>query len=164
MWTRYDDSCACIGARWNTVRRHHLDELRKRTGGKALRSTDNGQTWTSLHEGLPEAPVWSFLFAGSGRMFLSTLGVYASTDNGTTWISANPGLPNTSVYSLASSAATPSLRGPGRAEYFGYRSHMSPPWRDRLLPGLFNASCSRTIPTRSTPQRRSASASLKGRR
>jgi hypothetical protein len=76
------------------------------SGGKALRSTDNGQTWTSLHGGLPEAPVWSFLFAGSGRIFLSTLGVYASTDNGTTWIPANPGLPNTSVYSLASSGSS----------------------------------------------------------
>jgi len=72
-------------------------------GGKALRSTDNGQSWTSLHDGLPDAPVWSFLFVSSGRMLLSTVGVYTSIDNGTTWGPVNAGLPNTSVYSLANS-------------------------------------------------------------
>jgi hypothetical protein len=72
-------------------------------GGKALRSTDNGQTWTSLQGGLQDMAVRSFIFAGSGYMFLSTMGVYASTNNGTTWTSASAGLPQTTVYSLASS-------------------------------------------------------------
>ena len=74
-------------------------------GGKALRSTDNGQTWSPLQGGLPDLAVWSFHFAGSGPMILSTIGVYASTNNGTTWTPANAGLPQTSVYSLARSGS-----------------------------------------------------------
>lgn len=72
-------------------------------GGNALRSTDNGQTWASVQAGLPGAEVWSFVFAGSGQVYLSTTGVFGSSDKGTTWTPAKAGLPQTRVLALAKS-------------------------------------------------------------
>jgi hypothetical protein len=78
-----------------------------KTGG-VFRSTNNGDSWTSVSNGLPVladtntdvtslAVIGPVLFAGTGK------GVYRSTDNGANWIKVNNGVPGTNynVYSLA---------------------------------------------------------------
>jgi hypothetical protein len=73
-------------------------------GGRAMRSTDNGQTWTFLENGLPQAPVWAFDFPSTGEMVLGSSGAFASTDNGESWRPVSTGLEHTMVYSLAHTA------------------------------------------------------------
>ena len=70
-------------------------------GSGVFLSTDNGNSWTSVSEGLPRAswdstqyaPVYCFGICGQ-KLFAGTyFGVFVSTNNGTSWTAVNKGLP-----------------------------------------------------------------------
>lgn len=58
------------------------------------RSTNNGDSWTSVSNGLPPNPDISSLIASDSNIFAGVFfyGVYRSTDNGTSWIMATNGI------------------------------------------------------------------------
>ncbi|MBS1705249.1 MAG: hypothetical protein JST40_05205 [Armatimonadetes bacterium] len=72
-----------------------------------FRSTDGGETWTQLTNGLPSQTATDVaidpsnpqvLYAGIGRIFGSTQnGIYKSADGGNTWSKLAGGLPTSSV-------------------------------------------------------------------
>jgi len=67
-------------------------------GGGAFRSTDNGDSWTQLNTGVPNATFLSLAINASGYIFAGgdpvggPVGVIRSTDNGGTWQPVNNGL------------------------------------------------------------------------
>ncbi|MGA9292629.1 MAG: T9SS type A sorting domain-containing protein [Ignavibacteriaceae bacterium] len=74
-------------------------------------STNNGENWKSINEGLQSKVVHTILIngknlpAGKARIFAGTeTGVSVSTDNGESWRSINSGLSGLGVWSLAVSA------------------------------------------------------------
>ena len=74
-------------------------------GGSVFRSTDNGDSWTPVKNGLDCGNIWSLVIIPVGTMFVGTAGcgtgVYHSTDNGDSWTLANIGLTSTDVAALA---------------------------------------------------------------
>ena len=67
-----------------------------------FRSTDNGNSWTQISNGLPiGVSVLSLAINSSGNIFAGTdgSGIFRSTDNGNNW--ARNGLNDRFVYSLA---------------------------------------------------------------
>lgn len=78
------------------------DDIFALTGGEGvLRSTDNGDTWTHVNDGLTQLEVWSIVFNSSGDIFVGTGlqqsspgRVFRSVDNGDTWIEKSNGLTN----------------------------------------------------------------------
>jgi photosystem II stability/assembly factor-like uncharacterized protein len=76
------------------------------------RSDDYGHSWTSLGQGLPDAPVNVVVEdpAADGRLYLgSDLGVYTSSDGGESWSSLSSGLPTAPVVDLALHAESSTL-------------------------------------------------------
>ena len=71
-----------------------------------LRSTDYGNSWSSVSNGLPNATINSIIISGT-NIFVGTYmnGVYRSNNNGGSWIFAGNGLPNQIVNCLASSGS-----------------------------------------------------------
>ncbi len=64
------------------------------------RTTNRGESWTRMSNGLPAMGVFAIDFDGDSGVFIGTnQGVYRSSDNGDHWQSA--GLPGISVQSLA---------------------------------------------------------------
>lgn len=78
-------------------------------GGGMFRSTDNGDHWRSINEGLCSPYVRSLVINSRGYIFVGIErdadcngnGVYLSTDNGDHWSPLNEGLTNRSISSLA---------------------------------------------------------------
>lgn len=70
-----------------------------------FRSTDNGDSWTPVNNGLACGNIWSLAIHGNGTIFAGTAGcgdgIYRSTDNGDSWTLANTGLTSTDVAALA---------------------------------------------------------------
>ena len=66
------------------------------------RSTNNGDSWTTVNAGIEPGTVQSLAVAGT-KLFAGTLnnGVFLSTDNGGTWTAASSGLVKRMIYSLA---------------------------------------------------------------
>lgn len=67
------------------------------------KSTNLGQTWQPISNGLPEFPVNAFVAdpGEQGRYFIGTdAGVFMSEDDGTTWQSMNQGIGNVPVTSM----------------------------------------------------------------
>jgi photosystem II stability/assembly factor-like uncharacterized protein len=77
-------------------------------------STDNGDHWNSLNNGLADISTTHFstlavngsnIFAGTSFSpsisAITRKGIYRSTDNGTTWSTINNGLPNNNITALA---------------------------------------------------------------
>ncbi|MBO1319593.1 BACON domain-containing protein [Acanthopleuribacter pedis] len=65
--------------------------------GHVWRSTDSGQSWTNIDNGLPDIPVHSVAVhpADSNRIYIGTdLGVYVSTNSGMSWSAENTGYAN----------------------------------------------------------------------
>jgi hypothetical protein len=69
--------------------------------GGIFRSSDNGQTWTSLSPEWTSTTVWTFAFSGATIFAGTTGGVVLSIDNGTSWPAANSGLPALDIRVLA---------------------------------------------------------------
>src|SRR4030095_1279130 len=71
-------------------------------GGGVFRSTDNGESWTGIHNGLTDTNVRALAISGVGHIFAGTFsGAFRSTDNGDTWVAINSGLEFPLVISLA---------------------------------------------------------------
>jgi photosystem II stability/assembly factor-like uncharacterized protein len=74
-------------------------------GGGVFRSTDNGDSWTPVNNGLDCGNIWSLAINPVGTIFAGTAGcgtgVYRSTDNGDSWTLASIGLTSTDVAALA---------------------------------------------------------------
>jgi len=75
-------------------------------GGGVLRSTNNGDAWTPVNNGLTDRYVQSLAINNSGHIFAGTElnGVFRSTDNGNSWALINIGLPDRTVRALAINA------------------------------------------------------------
>ena len=72
-------------------------------GGGIFRSTDNGENWAGVNNGLTATNVRALAIdAASGHIFAGTFGgVFRSTDNGDSWVPVNNGLEFPFVISLA---------------------------------------------------------------
>ena len=74
-------------------------------GGGAFRSTDNGENWVQINQGLTSEGLYvrSLAVNSNDDIFAGTFeGVFRSTDNGENWVQINQGLYNyMNVYSLA---------------------------------------------------------------
>lgn len=64
-------------------------------------SNNDGESWTALNEGLPDAEV-SSLLASKGRIFAGTegSGIFVSDDGGTSWHASGEGLTNPRISAL----------------------------------------------------------------
>ena len=91
-------------ARWRPIRvatflQGHI------LGGVVFRSTDNGDSWTPVNNGLDCGNIWSLAIIPVGTIFAGKAGygtgVDRSTDNGDSWTLANIGLTSTDVSALA---------------------------------------------------------------
>lgn len=82
------------------------DTLFAGTRHGAFRTTDDGNGWTAVNEGLTDTTVLSFAFmpaAGGGTVCFAGTGggVFRSTNGGAVWTSSNDGLPSGNVNTLA---------------------------------------------------------------
>ncbi len=70
--------------------------------GQIYHSNDNGKSWDTLRNGLPNADIVSFIFDGQ-YIFAGTDGggVYLSTNKGISWIDVSLGLQNTYINIIA---------------------------------------------------------------
>ena len=70
--------------------------------GGVYRSLDNGVSWISVVDILPEGRIESLISPGNEHVCVSIYGggVYESTDGGMTWNSFNDGLPDDTVHAL----------------------------------------------------------------
>lgn len=77
--------------------------LNSTTVGGVYRSTDSGQSWTAVNNGLTSLGVFD-LAANGTTLFAATsnAGVFRSTDGGQNWTAVNNGLPGLAVVALAS--------------------------------------------------------------
>lgn len=73
-------------------------------GGGIFLSTNNGQNWTAVNNGLTNQNVRALAVSGN-NLFAGTVGdgVFLSTNNGESWAAANNGLTNLTINSLAAS-------------------------------------------------------------
>ena len=75
------------------------------TSGGVFRSTDNGDNWNQINNGLPSTTVVAFGISDSDDIFAGTFGgVFSSTDNGDNWSETNTGLtdPNVTAFVIQS--------------------------------------------------------------
>src|SRR5688572_3751659 len=75
-------------------------------GGGVLRSTDNGDTWEAVNNGITAKDVWAIHVAANDNVFAGTMGggVFRSDDNGDSWTQVNNGLEWPFVISLATNS------------------------------------------------------------
>ncbi len=71
-------------------------------GDGVFRSTDNGETWTGVNNGLTATNVRALAINSASHIFAGTFGgAFRSTDNGDSWTAVNNGLEFPFVISLA---------------------------------------------------------------
>ncbi|MCI0613346.1 T9SS type A sorting domain-containing protein, partial [bacterium] len=71
-------------------------------GAGIIRSTDNGDTWTEVNNGITSGNIRTLAINSNGDVFAGTyLAVFYSQDEGENWIEINTGLTNRDVYVLA---------------------------------------------------------------
>ncbi len=103
-WVKVLDNVSCFAlyVNGNTV-------FAGTMGGGVYRSTDNGNSWTQVNNGLTMLHVYA-LTANSNYLFAGTYhdgnvsgqGVFRSSDNGQTWTAVNNGMsPTTTIMALA---------------------------------------------------------------
>ena len=80
--------------------------------GGVFRSTDNGNNWEAVNDGLTVGAGINALIAVGGNIFAGAYGegVFRSTDNGETWAQANNGLTAPFVLSFTTQRGRRSLR------------------------------------------------------
>jgi hypothetical protein len=66
-------------------------------------STNQGQTWDSINDGLATHLINSIVGIGSTILVGTSVGVYSSTNNGSSWSPANSGLTDRNISSFAGS-------------------------------------------------------------
>ena len=107
-------------ARWQPIRVATFLQGHILAGG-VFRSTDNGDSWTPVNNGLDCGNIWSLAINPVGTIFAGTAGcgtgVYRSTDNGDSWTLANIGLTSTDV-------AAPAVNGSNYHVFAGTHSIM----------------------------------------
>lgn len=76
------------------------------TGG-VFRSTDGGQNWSAINQGLSSMAIYDFIAAGTTIIAGTSVGFYVSPDDGKTWQQSNAGLTEPGGYatSLVSAGA-----------------------------------------------------------
>jgi photosystem II stability/assembly factor-like uncharacterized protein len=76
-------------------------------GRGVYRSTDQGETWSEVNNGLTNTLVLVLIINSEQHLFAGTYlgGVFRSTDNGDSWSLSNTGLPPSRVFALAVNAA-----------------------------------------------------------
>jgi hypothetical protein len=58
--------------------------------GAVFSITDNGESWTGIHNGLTDTNVRALAISGVGQIFAGTFsGAFRSIDNGDTWVAIN---------------------------------------------------------------------------
>lgn len=105
------------------------------------RSTDHGETWTPISEGLPDIPTWAITINpfNSDVLYIGTdLGVYISEDAGQSWSEYNDNLPPYYVMDMHYHPLDSTLRigTLGRGV-----------WKTKSIPKLKTASTSPTLET-----------------
>jgi photosystem II stability/assembly factor-like uncharacterized protein len=72
-------------------------------GGGVYRSTDDGDNWSLVDNGLTNTYVTALAINNAGHIFAATFGggAFRSTDNGNGWTFLNTGVPNATFLSLA---------------------------------------------------------------
>jgi photosystem II stability/assembly factor-like uncharacterized protein len=96
-----------------------FSEFRKGSNAaRVVRSTDGGQSWTSISGNLPAAPVNELVILPGGRLAVGTdVGVFLSTDGGETWLTLGSNMPAVPVldlrYHQASNTLTAATFGHG---------------------------------------------------
>ncbi|MDZ4204936.1 MAG: hypothetical protein U1C46_08975, partial [Bacteroidales bacterium] len=64
-------------------------------------STNNGNSWTAVNNGLTNPHVYAIAISGNNIFAGTPANVYLSTNNGNSWTAVNTGLPNAYIYALA---------------------------------------------------------------
>jgi photosystem II stability/assembly factor-like uncharacterized protein len=81
-----------------------------------FRSTDNGETWSAVTQGLKGNDVAAIVVSRDGHAFAGTFhGVFRSTNGGTTWAALLEGLVHTDVRALAIAGGSPARLYAGTA-------------------------------------------------
>jgi ligand-binding sensor domain-containing protein len=70
-------------------------------------STDNGENWVSMNNGLQSGIIHTILINGAAIFAGTETGVSVSTNNGLTWVATDSGLPGEGVWSLAARNLAP---------------------------------------------------------
>ena len=70
-------------------------------GGGAFLSTDGGNSWAEMNNGLTNKYINSFAVSGTNLFAGTNGGVFLSNDNGSSWTEVNNGLTNTNINSFA---------------------------------------------------------------
>ena len=73
--------------------------------GGVFRSSDNGETWTTINTGLTDTDINCFAALGTNLFVGTAAGVFHSSNEGTTWSASSTGLTNTYIFSLVVSGA-----------------------------------------------------------
>src|SRR5437660_3275848 len=83
-------------------------------GGGVFRSTDNGEAWTGVNNGLTATNVRALAInAATGHIFAGTFGgAFRSTDDANTWVQVNNGLIATFVLTIAINPPGDRIPGP----------------------------------------------------
>jgi len=73
-------------------------------------STDNGESWVSINDGLQSKVIYTIFINGKTILAGTETGAYASTNNGLNWNAINSGLPDNPVWSFTKSYITNSTQ------------------------------------------------------
>jgi hypothetical protein len=99
------------------------------SAGGVYRSSDNGNNWQKMSNGIPTSWATSLAVGTGGTLYagFDGTGVYASTNNGSSWFSANQGLTKRAVQSLARLSSGTLMAGVNGGPVFAGVPVITPP-------------------------------------